>query len=532
MLLNGKFSSLEVNEELGRIFSSPVFKNSRVLTDFLRFIVKESLEGREKELKEYTIATKVLAKGTDFNPQLDAIVRIHAGRLRRALHGYYSELGKNDPLEITIPKGSYVPVFALPDKISKVNGTILEKQEKSLKRLPCIAVLPFRNINHNNSTDFFTEGLSEQLSYELAQFQEISVIAYMSSRDVAAKHSDTHEIGDLLDCEYLLSGSFQSDGNNLQVWIQLISAESSRHIWSKSFERRYTAKDLFLIQKEIVENVLNQIAGLYGAIMRDVAKASPLQPTAELKVYDALFWYYHHEREFTQEVFQKARTAIELAVKLDPEYALAWAYLADMYMDGVAVGFKNNIANPLEEAMKCAHRAIEIDPLCQHAYWALTWINLFLHNRRECLQSIEKCLSLNPKAVTVMGSMGWALILAGEFERGVKLMEDSIKLNPYYPWWFNAGYSFYHYHRQDYQQALDWADKWNKPDIIWEPIIKAACLGKLELQDEAQEQLNRILVLQPDFLKDPNKFLGSFFLSKEFVNNLEDGLVKAGLAVA
>jgi len=80
-----KFSSAEILEELNRILSVQEFQNSPVLSRFLEYVVRETIEGREKELKEYNIAVEALARKTDFNPQFDAIVRIHAGRLRRAL---------------------------------------------------------------------------------------------------------------------------------------------------------------------------------------------------------------------------------------------------------------------------------------------------------------------------------------------------------------------------------------------------------------------------------------------------------------
>ena len=87
------FPEAEIREQLNRILSTPAFKNSRVLSGFLEFVVEETLAGRDQEIKEYTIGVHVLSRDSDFNPQLDAIVRIHAGRLRRALKEYYHETG-------------------------------------------------------------------------------------------------------------------------------------------------------------------------------------------------------------------------------------------------------------------------------------------------------------------------------------------------------------------------------------------------------------------------------------------------------
>jgi hypothetical protein len=97
------FSSEEIHQQLQRIFSDSIFSVSDILKRFLLFVVDESLEGRSNQIKEYTIGVNVLHKPVSFNPRQDAIIRIHAGRLRRALNQYYREAA--------IPKGSYLPVF-------------------------------------------------------------------------------------------------------------------------------------------------------------------------------------------------------------------------------------------------------------------------------------------------------------------------------------------------------------------------------------------------------------------------------------
>src|SRR5215470_7814201 len=113
MLNSGHFtdSPESVRKQLSRILSSHEFKNSQVVSKFLEFVVEEVLAGRANEIKEYTIGVKALGRSADFNPQFDAVVRIHAGRLRRMLREYYNANTSSEPLMIEIPKGSYVPAF-------------------------------------------------------------------------------------------------------------------------------------------------------------------------------------------------------------------------------------------------------------------------------------------------------------------------------------------------------------------------------------------------------------------------------------
>src|SRR3982750_4219074 len=105
--LDTPFSKELIHEQLQRIFLDPFFANSAILRKFLSYIVDETLDGHASWLKEYTIGIAVLNKAANFKPQENGIVRIHAGRLRRALNHYYSENANTDPVYITVPKGSY-----------------------------------------------------------------------------------------------------------------------------------------------------------------------------------------------------------------------------------------------------------------------------------------------------------------------------------------------------------------------------------------------------------------------------------------
>ena len=107
-----------VRAQLGKILSSPLFVNSPRMSRFLRFVVETTLDGNAETIKEYVIAVEVFQKAEDYNPQADSTVRTEAGKLRSRLARYYDSEGQQDPVVITIPKGSYVPQFG-----DRTNGT-------------------------------------------------------------------------------------------------------------------------------------------------------------------------------------------------------------------------------------------------------------------------------------------------------------------------------------------------------------------------------------------------------------------------
>jgi len=179
--------------------------------------------------------------------------------------------------------------------------------------------------------------------------------------------------------------------------------------------------------------------------------------------------------------------------------------------------------------LKCALHAVSLDPNCQHAYMVLAWAYLFHHKREECLKAAVQCIALNPNAVDKVGGAGFIFICAGEFERGYELLNDSILHNPYCPWWFYAGFVFYYLHKKDYQRAFDCAEKIDVPILFWDPLLKTAALGHLNLTEDAGRMLNRFTQLMPDAHSQVKNVLESFLLSHDLNNEILEGLRKAGL---
>jgi len=278
------FPGEAINEQLQKIFSDPIFTVSDILKRFLSFIVQETLEGRSNQLKEYTIGVGVLNKPVNFRPQQDAIVRIHAGRLRRALNHYYKETGKEDPIHITIPKGSYVPVFIEPGTdaeaeiiLSKLNEerAVTEVVRHSL----VAAVMPFTYFEKEESRISFANGLATQLSTELTRIKNLSVIAYYTMRRLAEKKFDLREVAASVGARYLFTGDIQYQENRFRINIQMINASTSEQIWSRIYERKLTSINMFDVQDDIVRQVISMFVN-YCGFQNQLATEAPIMAIA------------------------------------------------------------------------------------------------------------------------------------------------------------------------------------------------------------------------------------------------------------
>lgn len=292
-MLSG-YTEKEILGELGLILSSDLFSRSSVLSNFLKFIVEETLEGRTESLKEYTIAVSALGKSPDFNPQIDAIVRIHAGRLRRLLNEYYLGLGKTDPIKIEVVKGTYVPVFRShlvnkPQKIAAIKG---EPTPYSRSKLT-LAVLPFRNLCSENEYQFFVDGFGEELTRIFSNFAEIDVVSHHSTRRYATEHADMRAIGSELGVHYLINGSVRRSSKQIRVSIGLTETLKGIQVWSKDYTHVLEVDKIMDIQDQIDDDVFAILSGHYGFIIRDAVGGEPDNLKFDLDTFDAIAWNYH-----------------------------------------------------------------------------------------------------------------------------------------------------------------------------------------------------------------------------------------------
>ena len=262
-----RFSENEIEQQMSRIFLHPDFSSSEVLRKFLTFVVHETFIGNAAQLKEYTIAVKALAKPVNFNPQKNCIVRIHAGRLRRALSHYYNDASFQDEIFIGMPKGKYVPVFMdrqqwLHDK--KNTPTTHLPGSGQPARIPAtFAILPFHCTSGGALTRSFTDNLCMQICSALSKASHISVIGYYAVKSLAGKTADLNQLSSALGFDHIICGGTQYVKQKLRITVEIIDCRTYQQIWSKTFEGRITDNSPFDMQDVICREVLGEAVELF-----------------------------------------------------------------------------------------------------------------------------------------------------------------------------------------------------------------------------------------------------------------------------
>ena len=259
-------SQVDIRAQLERVLAHREFQATDRMRDFLRFVVEETLAGRGKRLKGFTIATQVFGRGKNFDASTDPIVRIQAGRLRRALERYYLVAGGRDHIRIDIPKGRYVPAFTVQplkrmrasDRDAPDTDSIYEPDG------PTVAVLPLTNVTDDPEETYFVSGLVAELVSEVNRYQDVTAIP---CQDVAPTGGGGVQLLDLsreIGARFLVGGTVRRDTSRIKATVQLTDAISGRQIWGDDYSIDLAASGLIETQEEIARSVIAAIAGEYG----------------------------------------------------------------------------------------------------------------------------------------------------------------------------------------------------------------------------------------------------------------------------
>lgn len=526
----------EIRAEVERILSSPQFKASKRLKSFLRFVVDESLSGRAAALKGYTIAVSVFGRGEDFDARIDPIVSVEAGRLRKSLEYYYLTDGKSSPLQINIPKGTYVPTFVRQGTSPSARGPAddqLSDQHVSDKHSPYrssgpgVAVFVFDSLTEGDKNDFFATGMSVQLVANLAQFKDFFIVGPLQQEHLEKTNLELKAIGTTYDVQFVLSGTVLQRGDSIKVIATLLDVESAGNVWVKQFDRDLGVSSLYEIEDEITREVAATLADRIGMVTRVLLRGTARKACHELTSFEAALKMYHWGIVMTDDAFNDAWHSLLHAVEKEPNFALTKALLADVYASDYLseIGL---VSDRLANAEKLAREAVDLDPDSPDARWVMGFVYFLQRRPEHFVEEFEAALALNPNNAMIMAIFGLFLPGLGQWDKALRLIETARKLNPHLSSQYHIPACLYYYRQGDYQRAFAESLLIRTPGLLWEPLIQAAILGQLGRSDEARLRLDKLLERQPEFREQGRNIVKRLLYSADLVESIFEGLHKAG----
>jgi TolB-like protein/Tfp pilus assembly protein PilF len=367
-----------------------------------------------------------------------------------------AEKRKRSPLYVAIRAVIITAVvfyFVFWDNKSKKKEEAHDIADKS------IAVLPFEDLSPGHDQEYFSDGVAEEILNSLAHVPGLKVAGRTSSFQFKDQKSDLKEVGEKLNVATVLEGSVRKSGNRVRITAQLIGVEDGYHIWSETYERDMT--DIFAIQDEVA----NKIAGV---LLKKLAVVSPkTDHTENVKAFEYyLEGKYINLHQFVAEGkpedFSRAEDLLKKALKLDSNYALAHAGLADLYntywnrvsndpkymalqqkeidiayrlnpdLDYVnnALGQVEQTKGEYEKAYRSFLRAIELNPNDGNNMMALARILMQLGLLDECITVCDHAIRIEPLEADNYVTRGTAFFLLGRADKATNDFKQALRLQP------------------------------------------------------------------------------------------------------
>jgi len=299
-----------------------------------------------------------------------------------------------------------------------------------------IAVLPLVNTSGDPSNEYFSDGLSEELIAVLAKIPELKVIGRSSSFLFKGKSDDSKAIGEKLGVAHLIEGSVRKQGDRVRIVAELINAHDGRSLWSETYDREL--KDIFAVQNEIATAVADQMkVKLLGQSARTAAVGSSENPEAHNAVLQSDFYF----QQQTADSVRKSISLLQDAVRLDPNYALAYAKLSQAWRQYAASFAIEDASKAYEEARQAADKAVSLAPDLVDVRMT---VGLLAMNPGLDFPAADKefrqVLQSSPNNAAAKNGLTLSLLAQGRFTEAEEACRQALLLDPLLTnLWFNLG---------------------------------------------------------------------------------------------
>ena len=295
------------------------------------------------------------------------------------------------------------------------------------RHIASLAVLPFKNYSGEANQEYFADGMTDLLTTELSGIGALTVKSHQSALKFKGSTKSTPEIGQELHADVIVEGSVLREGNQVTVNVQLIEAQTDRHLWAKKFERDVT--NIFKMRNEVVEAIAREIKVTVSPEQSSrLSNARTVNPAA---LQEYLLGRQSWNR-LTEKGLADALEHFNRAKEIDPNFALAWAGVSDVYW--LAADTTVAPKEALSKGKAAAQRALELDDSLAEAHMALAAVQVEVEY--EWTQSelgFQRALTLKPNYAAAHWQYGWLLVFLGRLDEASKEMQRAVELDPLSP---------------------------------------------------------------------------------------------------
>ena len=286
-----------------------------------------------------------------------------------------------------------------------------------------IAVLPFGNISPDKESDYFSDGLTEELIINLSRLKDIRVVPRTTSMNYKGTNKDVKTIGRELGTRYILAGSVRKFQDNLRIAVELVDIETDAQIWAETYKGKL--EDVFDIQenvsKQIVDALMVKLTPKEQVVLTKRATLNAQAFDCNLRARDSLY-------RFTKNGVQTAIDLFLKAIEYDGRYADAYAGVSEAYAHLYQQFERNEIW--VNKALENGLKALMYDPSLSEAYSALGLVYLYKKSHDEALESSRKAIEFNPNNHTAYWILGRTYVTTDKIREAEEMFKKVVELNP------------------------------------------------------------------------------------------------------
>jgi TolB-like protein/Tfp pilus assembly protein PilF len=377
---------------------------------------------------------------------------------------------------------------------SRPGTTSPSAEENCIFPLDRVAVLPFASIHPDREHDYFADGITEELISAISRIQGLDVIARTSVIRYQDSELGVRAIGEELRVGAVLEGSVRKAGDQLRVTVQLINAESEGHLWAEDYDREF--KEIFSVQKDIATHVAE---ALKLRLLTPDANGIGEAPTEDLAAYDLYLLGRHHLNGRREDGIRKAMSCFEQAAEIDPDFAAAYAGLADAYLLA-GIGYVTDPPeNAIGRAQEMARKGLGLQSALPEAHTSLGYAALLKWDVLTAETHLREAIRLNPSHAQAHQWLGQLLSAwAAKYEEGTREYQRALELDPLSAiittelGWVYQYQCFFERAVEQYDQALDL-----DPDLAIAHFNRGDALQKMGRLEDALESYDRALEISP-----------------------------------
>lgn len=391
-----------------------------------------------------------------------------------------------------------------------------------VSKKPSIAVLPFANMSGDPEQEFFADGLTEDIITELSRFHDLLVISRNSTFVYKGKAVKVQDIGREFGVDYVIEGSVRKAGGRVRVTVQLIDAETDRHIWAERYDREL--QDIFAIQDEMTRAIVATLPGRVEAATHDRTKR---KPTDNMPAYECVLAAKLLHHRSTRDDNAQAQTLLNRALAMDPNYAHAHAWKACVLGQCWIYGWCADRETTFEQVASELEIALALDDNDADVHRILAALNLTRHDYEKATYHQERALALNPNYDLVVVQQGELLTWLGLPEEGIDWIRKAMRLNPYHPerFWSHLGRAYYC--AEKYAEAAEAFSRITRPDYTHHAFL-AGIFAQMGNAVAAGAHAAEVLKREPAF-SVANHLATQHYKQQVDRQRYEAGLLRAGL---